>query len=555
MTPRSPSTRRVDLGERRWPLVAALAAVFLGAIDLTVIATVLPRMVFDLHINTADIDRYVWVVDAYFLAYIVSIPLMGRISDRLGRAAAFEIALAIFLAGSVWSATAGDLRELIAARAVQGAGGGALLPVTLALVGDLLPPGRRLTALGVVGAVDTLGWVLGPLWGAATVGAAPGDEPWRWVFWINLPIGLLVAVAIAFAGRRTRELRSAAIGLRGLDLPGTILLGGGLLLVNLGLSAGGEVGLTQGSAMRALGGTKNPLAGQLIPLIAGGLLLLALFFLWERRVTHPILSPRLFGARPFLTGVLANFLVGAALIVAVVDVPVVVALLVDQDRISTVSAYLLAPFTISMAALSFAGGLAAKRYGERRTAVLGLLLVVAGYVALWFGLREDHYLRMIPGLLVAGMGFGLVVAPIAAQVIDSASEEDRGIAAAFTILFRLLGMTIGISALTAIGVHRLQTLTGRLEPVVQQPGETTAEFFVRQTQFIEDYAVPLSLKVVRETFLIAAVLAALAMIPMRSLRTRTLTEASVDEETTARPTQPAAERRRATASATDTSGP
>ncbi len=409
---------------------------------------------------------------------------MGRVSDLVGRTAAFEIALAVFLAGSVWSAVAGDLGELIAARAVQGAGGGALLPVTMALVGDLLPAGKRLTALGVVAAVDTLGWVLGPLWGAAMVSLAPGAEPWRWVFWINLPIGLVVAVAIAFTGRGAGA--AAAHGtFRGLDLPGTLLLGGGLLLLNLGLSAGGEVGLTQGSAMRALGGTKNPLAGDLVPLIAGGIVVLALFVVWERRASNPILSPRLFGARPFLTGIVANFLLGAALIVAVVDIPVVVALLVDQDRISTVGAYLLAPFTISMAVLSFAGGVVARRYGERQTAVAGLFLIVVGYAALWVGLRDDDYLQLIPGLLIAGTGFGLVVAPIGSQVIDSASPEDRGVAAAFTILFRLLGMTIGISALTAIGVRRLQMLTDRIEPVVQQTGETTAQFFLRQTQYIE----------------------------------------------------------------------
>ncbi|MEA2594840.1 MAG: hypothetical protein QOF01_1309 [Thermomicrobiales bacterium] len=517
-------------GDGRWPLVAALAAVFVGAVDLTVIATILPRMVFDLQINTADVDRYIWVVNAYLLAYIVSIPLMGRVSDLLGRTVAFEIALAAFLVGSLWSAIAGNLHELIAARAVQGAGGGALLPVTMALVGDLLPPGKRLTALGAVGAVDTLGWVLGPLWGAAVVGLAPGDEPWRWVFWINLPLCIVVAIAIAIAGRGQSGLTAPPRGgLRQLDLPGTLLLGGGLLLVNLGLSAGGEVGLTQGSAMRALGGTKNPLADNLLPLIVGGLALLALFLFWERRASSPILSPRLFGSRPFLAGIVTNFLVGAALIVAVVDVPVVVALLVDQDRISTVSAYLLAPFTLAMAALSFAGGVVAKRLGQRGTASIGLLLVVVGYAALWIGLREDHYLRMIPGLLIAGTGFGLVVAPIGAQVIDAVAPADRGTAAAFTILFRLLGMTIGISALTAIGVRRLQTLTDRLQPVVQQAGETTAEFFVRQSQYIEDYAVPLSLKVVRETFLIAGALALLALIPIALARGRGQVAAPVAE--------------------------
>src|SRR5690606_7393000 len=138
---------------------------------------------------------YVWIVNAYLLAYIIAIPIVGRVSDLIGRTAAFQASLLVFAAGSIWCALAPDLGWMIAGRAVQGAGGGALLPVTMALVGDLLPPGRRVAALGVVGAVDTLGWVLGPLWGAAVVGIGPGNEPWRWVFIINIPLCLIASVA------------------------------------------------------------------------------------------------------------------------------------------------------------------------------------------------------------------------------------------------------------------------------------------------------------------------------------------------------------------------
>jgi MFS family permease len=172
-----------------------------------------------------------------------------------------------------------------------------------------------------------------------------------------------------------------------------------------------------------------------------------------------------------------------------------------------------------MAALSFVGGIVANRFSGRTSAAIGLLLVTAGYVALWFGLRDDHYLRMVPGLAIAGTGFGLLVAPVAAQVIDAAKAADRGVAASFTILFRLLGMTIGISTLTALGVRRLQTLTDRLDPIVQQTGESTAEYFVRQNRYIEDVAIPLSLKVVRETFLVAAVIALVAIVPVMMFRT------------------------------------
>src|SRR5688572_31818166 len=184
----------------RRALTTAMLAVFLGALDLTVIATILPGMVTDLRINAADVDRYVWIVNSYLLAYIVAIPVVGRLSDIVGRRLAFQGSLVLFLAGSVVCALAGDLPGMVAGRAIQGAGGGALLPVTMAMVGDLLPPGRRAAALGLVGAVDTLGWVLGPIWGAVLVEIAPGQDPWRWVFIINVPLAIAAAIAIGCAG-------------------------------------------------------------------------------------------------------------------------------------------------------------------------------------------------------------------------------------------------------------------------------------------------------------------------------------------------------------------
>lgn len=495
-----------------WPLSGALAAVFLGAVDLTVISTVLPHIVIDLQINTADIDRYIWVVNAYLIAYIVAIPVVGRISDLVGRRAAFQCALALFLLGSLLSGFAGSLNALIAARAIQGAGGGALLPITMALVGDLLPPGRRVTALGLVGAIDTLGWVLGPIWGASVVGVASNAaDAWRWVFWSNIPIGL----AIGFVIHRQIKPKPKEAGERGwrvLDWLGAMLLGAALLLLNLGLSSGGESGISSGSAFRALGGTHNPLAEYLPYLIASGIVALGAF-LWRQRITsNPLLPLRLFTNRTFAASQLANFLVGASLIAVMVDVPLSVALLADSDRISTVSALLLAPFTFLMAGASLIGGVLSSSRGERATALAGLVLVGIGFLALWIGLRNDHYIWMLPGLAVSGAGFGLVVAPIGASAIEEAPDEQRGIAAASTILFRLLGMTMSLSALTAFGIHRLQSLSSKVEPIVRSPDETTAEYFVRQNQFISDIAIPMTVRVVRETFLLAGGIALLAII-------------------------------------------
>jgi MFS transporter, DHA2 family, triacylglyceride efflux pump len=516
--------------EARRALGAALCAVVLGALDLTVIASLLPRMIIDLRINTADIDRYVWVINAYLLAYLVTIPIMGRVSDLVGRRIAFEVSLAIFLFGSIGCALADNLTTLIAARAIQGAGGGALLPVTMALVGDLLPPGRRLAALGLVGAVDTLGWVLGPIWGAVIVGVLDtASEAWRWVFFINVPIGILVAVFVGFSVEANDEqeakLRSKPDRL---DVVGILLLGAAMVCLNVGLSSGGELGRRGGSPLRALGGTNNPLAGYLVPLLVAAGVFGTLFIFWESRVASPAIPLRLFHDRRFSLAMIANVLVGAALIVAMVDVPIAVSILVDQERISTVSALLLAPFTLVMATLSMAGGLIAANLKGRSTATAGLGLIVVGYIALWIGLEGEELAGMVPGLAIAGAGFGLVIPPLGATVLDSSPAQDRGIAAGLTLVSRLLGMTVGISTLTAVGVRRLQALTDRLDPVVQNTNETTAAFLVRQTEFIRDHAIPLSVQVVRETFLLAAVLAGIAFIPIRLLDKAARTQDSAD---------------------------
>jgi MFS family permease len=502
---------------------AALAAVLLGALDLTVIATLLPRMVVDLEINTADIDRYVWVVNAYLLAYLVAIPLMGKVSDIVGRGLAFEISIAVFVLGSLGCALSNDLTTLIASRAIQGAGGGALLPVTMAFVGDLLPPGRRFAALGIVGAVDTMGWVLGPIWGATIVTLLDNSsEPWRWVFYVNIPIALLVAFGVGRTVRRLERRSIQSHSISQLDIPGVFLLGAAMVCLNVGLSSGGEFGGRSGSALRALGGTSNPLASYLIPLLAASAILLALFIVWESKAEHPAVPLRLFRQLRFSWAMVANFLVGSALIVAMVDVPIVVSILVNEDRVSVVSALMLAPFTLMMAVLSLTGGMIGARFNGKSTASLGAILAVVGFCALWIGLRDERLIGMIPGLLIAGAGFGLVIAPLSATVIDAVPSEDRGIASGLTLVSRLLGMTIGISALTAIGVRRLQGLSDRLEPIVQNPGETTAQYLLRQNDFIQNHVIPLSVRVIRETFLAAALIAALALIPISLIdRSRT----------------------------------
>lgn len=496
----------------RAPLTIALVAVFLGAVDLTVIASLLPRMIFDLGLNTADLDRHIWVVNAYLIAYLVSIPIVGRLSDRIGRSLAFQLSFGVFIIGSIFCATADGLPSLIAARAVQGAGGGALLPLAMALVADLVPKSDRTAALGLVGAADTVGWATGPIWGAIVVAFFSSDAGWRAAFWINVPLSLAAMLGVAaFVPRR----RDSAIDTRqGIDLVGTVLLATALTLLSLALSSGGEIGGALGTGTRAFGGSPNPLAGYLIPLISAASLAFAALIWWERRVAVPILPLSLFRVPKFAGSVIANFLIGLTVVVAMVDIPLVVALTASEGDVSTRSALLLVPFTGLMALLAWVGGRMAARRGDRNVAWIGVVMAAGGYALIWQTLARDQLWYAVPGLAVAGAGFGLVIAPIGASAIGVMGASGRGIGTGLLLVARLLGMTIGISSLTAFGIRRLQQLTGATDPIILNPGESTAEYLIRQQRFLEDIAIPLSVQVIEETFLIAAVVTLLALIPI-----------------------------------------
>ena len=253
---------------RTLSLAAAVAAVFLGALDQTVIVTVLPAVVVDLEIPFDRIDQAAWIVSGYLLGYTVSLPLMGRFSDLRGRRLSFTLALLAFALGSAGCAVAGSLSFLVAARVLQAAGGGALLPVAIAAVGERYPNRRRVLVIGLVGAVAEAGGVLGPLYGAAIVAWLT----WRWIFWLNIPLSLLLLGGIMVGP--TEATRA----------PGKIdRAGAGLIALGLGSLI---VGLSHGAV--TIGGVDVRLALVILALIAVG------GFAWyELRIGDPLLDLRL----------------------------------------------------------------------------------------------------------------------------------------------------------------------------------------------------------------------------------------------------------------------
>ncbi|MDQ4044081.1 MAG: MFS transporter, partial [Chloroflexota bacterium] len=318
-------------------------AVFVGAVDLTVVATILPRMITDLGINTADIDRYIWVVNSYLIGYVVSIPLFGRLSDIVGLRNALVSSSLFFMVGSWWCAQAESLRDLIIGRAVQGFGAGALLPLALAAAAASFAGAKRAHAVGAIGATDEIGWVSGPAYGALVVNQLQIiGEPWRLIFWVNIPIALALVGLAWWKLRRLQVPRDHRPGdlLQRLDLPGFVLLSTFLVAINLALASGGEIGATAGRGLRAFGGTPNPLA-QYIPhlLVISALTLLA-FIVWYRVSGDPYIPKRLFAFRTFRASIGTNFLLGTVLMTGMVNVPILVALLETNTDTATRSALL-----------------------------------------------------------------------------------------------------------------------------------------------------------------------------------------------------------------------
>lgn len=506
----APTTGDQEAVPRRL-LLPVLAVVFLAALDLTVVAPILPRVIGDLEISAVDADRYSWIVLSYLIAYTVTVPLTGRLSDFLGRFPVFSGALALFLAGSVVAATADGLGLMILGRTLQGLGGGAMLPVSMALVADVVPVRRRAFVLGLVAAVDTFGWVLGPVWGSAVFQIF---DSWRAIFWLNLPVGLVALAMLYSAGARSRRpvkherprLSAAVVGALG------------LVAFCLALSSGGEAGLGAGQGAARLGAQTNPLASWRWPLLGVALVLLAGFVLLERRSDSPILPRALIRQRLFRAAGVANALVGVALITAMVNAPLAVALLSDADAVATRTALLLGSFTLAMTVGAVVGGRLVNSSGIRPTATAGLIVGALGFVSTWWWPNELRLGMMAATMAVAGLGLGVVVAPIGEVAIRAARLEDYGAASGLVLLARLLGMTVGLSAITAYGLGRLDRRLAALPSISPLPGETTAAYFARQQQVLNERIIPLTLDVIRESFVIAGIVCVLAIVAVGLLR-------------------------------------
>jgi MFS family permease len=477
-------------------------SVFVAADDLTVVSTMLRPIIGDLGLVLPDgLDDAAWVVNAYLIAFIAVMPIAGRVSDVIGRRRTFVFAYLIFMVGTIWIPLTDSLGPFLVGRVLTAIGGGAMVPVALAVVGDVYTESKRARALGTLGAIETLGWVWGPLYGAMLV----RFFDWRLQFWLNVPLAIIGLVAVWWAlAEHDRPQRTTRV-----DWVGAGLLTTALVSLNLALLGSAEVQSVQGlDQLTGNGGTDLRLLYP-VALLAGTL------FVWhQRRTDDPLIDRAMFGSgspdgrrgRSVQAALIVNFVVGAALVIAMVDVPLFVnAIEVDLERSAVLAGWILSAMTAAMAVMSYVGGRVTERSWYGPPIVLGLVAATVAFATMGFTWGADTpYPLLALQLGVLGAGFGLTTAPTTSAVVDHAAPEHRGSAAAVVMVVRLLGLSVGLSALTAWGLARFNALRGDIElPPLSDPGFEAA---------LRDASAELTSTSIAETFIATAVVLGIGLL-------------------------------------------
>lgn len=404
------SSSEVRATNRPLTVAALMLAIFMAAMEVTVVSTAMPTVVGEL----GGVDLYAWVFAAYVLVSTVGIPIFGKLADLYGRKPLIVGGIAVFLVGSVLCGQARTMAVLIAFRAVQGLGAGAMQSMSLTIVGDIFTLHERSRMQGVLGGVWGVAGLVGPLLGGFIVKSVG----WPWIFYVNVPFGLAsIALLAAFLHERVETTR------RPLDWPGALILGAALTALLIG---------ARGSA--------GPIALSL------GVLLAGVFVAVERRAAEPLLPLELFRSRVLAVASAAGALIGGSLLSTLTFVPLFVQGVLGGSP--TDAGMAIAPMAIAWPLASAVGGRLIPRVGFRPLVRAGLFVTACAALALGLLLRADSS-PALPRVLTAlfGMGLGFANTALLIAVQSSVGWQQRGVATASTMLFRTLGGALAVGAL------------------------------------------------------------------------------------------------------------
>ncbi|MDX3384409.1 MFS transporter [Streptomyces niveiscabiei] len=427
---------------------ALLLGMLLAALDQTIVSTALPTIVSDL----GGLEHLSWVVTAYLLASTAATPLWGKLGDQYGRKRLFQTAIVLFLIGSALCGTAQNMPQLIAFRALQGLGGGGLIVLSMAIVGDLVPPRERGRYQGLFGAVFGATSVLGPLLG----GVFTEHLSWRWVFYVNLPVGVVALAVIAAVLHIPRRTTRHVI-----DYLGTFLIASVATCLVL---------------VASLGGTTWAWASfPVIGLLVLGVVLAAAFVAVERRAAEPVLPLKLFAVRTFTLSAVISFIVGFAMFGAMTYLPTF--LQVVQGVSPTMSGVHMLPMVAGLLISSTLSGQIVSRTGRWK------VFPVAGTAVTTIGLLLLHRLdessptgEMSAYFFVFGLGLGLVMQVLVLIVQNAVSYEDLGVATSGATFFRSIGASFGVAVFGTLFASRLSDkLTSAFKGVEGLPAGFTAD--------------------------------------------------------------------------------
>jgi EmrB/QacA subfamily drug resistance transporter len=425
-------TNTSDAKNVRLIVIGLMIGLLLSALDQTVVSTAMPTVINQLH----GFNLYSWVFSIYMLTSTTAVPIFGKLADLYGRRNIYLVGMGFFIIGSALCGLSQNMTELIVFRGIQGIGAGALMPLAMTIIGDIFPPERRGKMQGIFGAVFGLSSIIGPAAGGFIV----DHLNWQWIFYVNLPFGIIAAIilSIALKEKRNKEKRS-------IDWFGAIFLTGAIVSVLLGLVLAGDT--EQPGTHYAWG------SPQIIGLFSIGAILIGLFLFIESKAKEPIIPLFLFKNKVISVVSIAGFFMGTGMFGAITYIPLFVQGVVGTS--ASLAGYVLTPLMLSLIIASIIGGRIISKVTYRSIIIVSMTIMGIGFILMSTMNIHTTNLSVVLYMIITGFGMGSLMPTFTIAVQSAVGPELRGVATSSSQFFRSIGGTMGVSIMGAIMANQM----------------------------------------------------------------------------------------------------